>query len=46
MWWGVVNSTLENHKLGPIKDSKRSGHKIDTFRGGRDIFGPLNGPLL
>jgi len=28
---------------GLFKDSKWSWHKIETFRGARDFFGPLNG---
>ena len=30
-------------KWGHFKDSKWPRHKIETFRGARDIFGPLNG---
>jgi hypothetical protein len=29
--------------MGQFKDSKWSRHKIETFRGARDFFGPLNG---
>jgi hypothetical protein len=35
-----MKSTFENHHF---KDSKWSGYKIETFRGARDFFGPLNG---
>ena len=30
-------------KWGQFKDSKWSRHQIETFRGARDFFGPLNG---
>ncbi len=42
MWRGVVKSTLPITKWGQLKDSKLSRHKIETFRGARDFFGPLN----
>ena len=34
------NQPLKITKWGQIKDSKWSWHKIETFRGARDIFGP------
>ncbi len=36
-----MKSTLENRDH--FKDSKWSRHKIETFRGVREFFGPLNG---
>jgi hypothetical protein len=37
-----MKSTLKITKWGNFKDSKWSRHKIKTFRGARDFFGPLN----
>ena len=31
MWRDVWKSTLQNHLMGPVKDSKWSRHKIETF---------------
>jgi len=31
MWQDVWKSTLQNHFMGPVKDSKWSRHKIETF---------------
>ena len=45
MGLGVMNSTLANHLMGLFEDSKWSQHKIETFRGARNFFGPLHGPL-
>jgi hypothetical protein len=36
-----MKSTLE-HPYDHFKDSKWSWHKIETFRGARDFYGPLN----
>ncbi len=36
------NQALKITKWGYFKDSKWSQHKIETFRGAREIFGPLN----
>ena len=38
-----ANQPLKITKWGHFKDSKWSQHKIETFRGARDFFGPLNG---
>jgi hypothetical protein len=39
-----MKSTLEKIiKWGHFKDSKWVPHKIETFRGARDFFGPFNG---
>ncbi len=37
-----MKPTLENQLMGPFffKDSKWSRHKIETFRGAQDFFGP------
>ena len=42
---GVVlsNQPYQITKWGQLKDSKWSRHKIETFRGARDFFGPING---
>jgi len=39
-WW---NQPLKITKWGHFKDSTWSRHKIETFGGDRDFFGPLNG---
>ena len=42
---GVVlsNQPCQITKWGQFKDSKWSWHKIETFWGAQDFFGPLNG---
>ena len=38
----LLNQPLKITKWGHFKDSKWSRHKIKTFRGALDFFGPLN----
>ena len=40
---GLSNQPCQITKWGRFKDSKWSRHKIETFRGAQDFFGPLNG---
>ncbi len=38
-----VTENYEITKWGHLNDSKWSRHKIETFRGDQDFFGPFNG---